>query len=149
MSLYTRACDQVENGNATFQLTCDAIDAGSVLLLMHAATLTIRQGWKVSVGGVGDAWDHLLKHVNHYLSAPENRSTKSDEQNFWLRDISSKDQMVDELQKWAELVQEGSGASDEDVALWQFQISEVTANSFQHGPIKRAHACCWIGRQRT
>ena len=135
MSLHTKAQAKSSEvaGNAIFKLTCDQIDAGGVLLLMHSAIRTINLGWKVQVGGTGGALDHLLKHINHYLTPPESRSEETDELNYWLRNISSKTQMVSELENWARQVQEGSGASDEDVAQWQFQISEVTANGFQHG----------------
>ena len=135
MSLHTKARSEtdVASSRATFMLTCEQIDAGGVLLLMNSALRTLKLGWQVHVGGAGGALDHLLKHINHYLTPPESRSDEVDELNYWLRNISSKDQMVSELDNWARLVQEGSGASDEDVAQWQFQISEVTANGFQHG----------------
>ena len=50
-----------------------------------------------------------------------------------LRKIDSKDSMVREVAEWAALVQTQTKADEENLALWQFQISEVTTNSFQHG----------------
>ena len=51
MSLHAKAleCGHGKTGNATFELTCDQIDAGGVLLLMHSAIQTIRLGWNVQV----------------------------------------------------------------------------------------------------
>lgn len=131
-SLFTRALSSPEKGKGYIHLECSEIDAGGVLLLMDAASRTSRLGWEVRVGGEGDGWKNLLEHINHYLTPKEDRSSKYSNATFLLRDLNNREEMVQELEKWARSVQDESAASDEEVASWQFQISEVVTNSFQH-----------------
>lgn len=132
LSLYQRAAANDDAGDATFELTCDSIDPGAVLLLMNVAFRTGRLGWRVQAYGAGHAWDDLLLHINHYLTPKEERTSLDDEGNYLLRDLETRGEMVVELDEWSRTVQRDSSASDEDVAIWQFQISEVATNSFQH-----------------
>jgi len=46
--------------------------------------------------------------------------------------------MVETLEKWAEGLRKDANATEQEAALWQFQIAEVVTNSFQHGRLPGA-----------
>ncbi|MCI0420804.1 MAG: DUF5050 domain-containing protein, partial [Acidobacteria bacterium] len=52
---------------------------------------------------------------------------------YLLRRVGSREVLVSELEEWAETVKEGAEPPEDQVALWQMQISEVATNGFQHG----------------
>ncbi len=115
---------------------CDEIDAGAILLLMHAGYCLQKRGWMTRIAGHGEAMDLVVKHLQHFLHGKKRDSRSSGitgDEDYLLRKIDSKDTMVREVAEWAALVQTQTRADEENLALWQFQISEVTTNSFQHG----------------
>ena len=126
-----------ENGMCIYQIDkCKEIDAGAILLLMHAGTLLQQRGWKTRISGEGEAMDLVVKHLEHFLRGKKPNIVLDDARSdgdYLLRNIQDRDSMVNEIAEWADLVQNLMSAPEEDVALWQFQISEVTTNGFQHG----------------
>lgn len=133
--LVTRARDKNLPGHAIYNLSnCGRIDAGAILLLMYGGFQLVRMGWQVSVAGQGEAMDLVVRHLEHYLRERSQRGDcQREEGDYLLREIPSRDLMVEELSEWANSVQQETNASREEVAIWKFQISEVTTNGFQHG----------------
>lgn len=133
--LVAHARTKTERGRAIYQLNnCEKIDAGGILLLMYSGFQLMQMGWRVSVAGKGEAMDLLVRHIEHYLRARGQRDDcDRNKGDYLLREIPSRDAMVEELSEWAKSVQQETKASPEDVAIWKFQISEVTTNGFQHG----------------
>lgn len=111
------------------------MDVGGILLMCYIAHVLTGHGKIAYVRGTGEAADLVLENVIHARMPPELRKkmqTKAG--NFLARYIKNSSQMIEELGQWANSVREGIGASDEEVALWQTHISEVSTNTFQHGP---------------
>lgn len=116
---------------------CSAIDPGSVLLFIHAARSVTRRVPRVDVtagGKSSQAFEAIINHLHHYSMPKDERSSyEPAEGDYPLRAISSQDEMVSELEQWAECVQKSTKASAERMAEWNTHISELTTNSFQHG----------------
>lgn len=133
--LVRRARTHEHKGSAIYELNrCREVDAGAILLLMHGGYRLARQGWQACVAGQGEAMDLIARHLEHYLRAKGDRSDcPREEGDYLLREIRTPAEMVEEISEWADSVQQETTASGEQVALWKFQISEVTTNGFQHG----------------
>lgn len=116
---------------------CRRLDPGSVLLLMHSVRSLDALGLEVFVSGranAGEAFQAVVRHLAHYHSSKGDRSSVPVEDgDYPLRAISSQEEMVNELEDWAECVQKATGVSDERMAEWNTHVSELTTNSFQHG----------------
>lgn len=134
-SLVLRAHERGEPGKAVYQLDkCKEIDAGAILLLMHAGAQLAKSNWQAFVSGSGEAINLVARHLEHYLREPSDRGDcERNEGDYLLRSIAEPELMVEEIAEWARSVQQETNADREDVALWEFQISEVATNGFQHG----------------
>lgn len=119
---------------------CPSLDPGAVLLFCYAYELSLKQNRVVRIRGQGELIEELSEHFKHYqFRSLNSQATSSAKGLYLLRGIEDKQSMLTELQAWAESVREGTQASEDQVALWQMQIAEVTTNAFQHGPIHKGH----------
>jgi hypothetical protein len=120
------------------------IDPGAVLLLMYVARLMSSAARLVRYRGDSESARELTQHIQHWASGRTGAGSAvqgpSPKGLYALRDLTNQDEMVEQLNEWTKSVQQGTEASDEQVALWQMQISEVTTNAFQHGPVYMANA---------
>lgn len=127
-----------DSGDVKFNLSdCDRIDVGALLLLLYAACRIRDQGWtpwiSASKASKGKAFEIVAENLDHLRMPRDLRSQFNKRAGaFLLRAIRSRKEMVGELLEWALSVKEGTEATDEEVAHWQQQISEVTTNGFQH-----------------
>ncbi len=115
---------------------CQQIDPGAVLIFMHAVRQLHANGCNVSFQGtkMGDAFRAMAAHYLHYiLPKGDRQSVPTEEGDYPLRAISSQEDMVSELEEWAECVQKTTGASRARMAGWNTHVSELTTNRFQHG----------------
>src|SRR5262249_49274174 len=124
--------------NVKYGMTeCPTIDPGGVLLLAcasHELGAMKCNGWYEGEGKVLKA---VASNLQHYLMPKDLRKTVCrQEGEYLLRGVSRADEMVKELDEWAESVKEAAKAPESQVALWQMQIAEVTTNGFQHGRVK-------------
>lgn len=108
------------------------MDPGGLLLLKHTGVQLARLGWEAYVRGEGDVMMMLSENLEHFMRPKAERAAPQRVGDYLLRGITSRDDMVGELEEWAKSVRTGTTAKDEHVALWQMQICEVTTNSFQH-----------------
>ena len=113
---------------------CNQIDPGSLLILLHAAEQFIRLGCTAWVEGRGAAMQVIQENLAHYLVPRSHRPPAQQKGVYLLRKVSNRNDMVAELDDWAESVRQVTEAGQEEIALWQTQISEITTNAFQHGP---------------
>jgi len=132
--LIKRVEERPERGSAIYQLDkCREIDAGGILMLVHAGMQLGKMGWSAKVSGEGEAMDLVVKHLEHFLRDSSDFDSGNKDGDYLLRTIESRSEMVAQISAWAETVRQSTEASARDVALWEFQISEVATNSFQHG----------------
>lgn len=115
---------------------CQSIDAGAILLIMYFVHTLNRMGWKTYAGGQGEAWQIIHTNLSHYLLPVAQRKSLVEKNPgaYLLREISRPNDMVKELEEWAESVVRGTKVNRSQLAMWQGQIAEVITNSFQHGP---------------
>jgi hypothetical protein len=127
-----------ETGDVVYDISsCPQIDPGGVVLLMYAARLLgLADRKAMYTGGDGEATKELELHLAHYFARKRGEDSGQQAKGvYWLRDLKDRESMVDELNAWTKSVQEGTHATDEQVAVWQMQLSEVITNAFQHGPM--------------
>jgi len=111
------------------------IDPGAVLLMMYTGWILLRRGWSLYVTGSGEALRKVSKNLQHLrLTAKDRPLFERDPGDYPLRQVKDKNNMVSELEDWAETVKKDTHAKEEHVAVWSMQIGEVVTNSFQHGP---------------
>lgn len=117
---------------------CQSIDAGAVLLFCYAFELSTEENRMMQIRGQGEPIQELSEHFTHYHRRKRGTRVRRGRKGLYpLRRIQDREEMLSELQEWAESVREGTEASHEQVALWQMQIAEVTTNAFQHGPVHK------------
>ena len=112
---------------------CQVMEPGGLLLTMYAFFQIWHQEkfslWYRSVGAVRE---YLIENLVHFWESRADRdTTHSDE--FLLREIRSRPEMVHDLSKYAEGLKETPNVSDREVAIWETQVGELTTNGFQHG----------------
>lgn len=128
--------DRTSKSNATKLVlgftSCKSVDPGGILLLKHMSAQLAQDGISSYIQGSGNAMNLIVENLRHYLLPKKSRKAGPPSGKYLLRGINSKDEMVDELEDWALTVQAGTRVPNEQVALWQMQVAEVTTNSFQH-----------------
>jgi hypothetical protein len=111
------------------------IDPGAVLLMMYTGWILLLRGWSLYVTGSGKGFRKVSRNIQHLrLTAKDRPLFERDPGDYPLRRVEHKDNMVSELENWAETVKKDTQAKEEQVAVWSMQIGEVVTNSFQHGP---------------
>lgn len=128
--------DSSDDGGAiVFDLDpCPRVDPGGLLLLFNAARRDRTRRVMVSSRSSSKTYEVIVDNLEH-LTGVLDEARQQDHQNanrFLLRQITDRDEMVGEVAAWAEMVRGGTNAGRQDVALWETQISEIAANTFQH-----------------
>lgn len=132
--LVERAIVKGGKGTGTYVIATDVIDAGAILLFLYYAFKLRKQGWSIAFGGDGVALEEIARHLGHWALPKVSRSSViGDGKVFLMREIGDRNEMVGEIEEWADHVQQSTSASGEQVANWKCQIGELTTNSFQHG----------------
>ena len=113
---------------------CPRIDPGGLLLLLNAARRDPDVRLAVSTETGSKTFDVITDNIDNLAGALDEARREHQEKSrrFLLRRIIDPNAMVDQVANWAAMVQRGTKASKADVALWETQISEVVANTFQH-----------------
>ncbi len=76
---------------------------------------------------------YLIENLDHFWEPrPERDAQPSDE--FLLRRIVNREEMVQDISQYADGLREASYSSEREVAIWETQVGELTTNGFQHGP---------------
>ena len=123
-----------DSGNVLLDISnCQIMDPGGLLLTMYAFSQIWRHEkfslWYRSGGAVRT---YLIENLDHFWETRRERdTTHSDE--FLLREIRSRPEMVHDLSQYAEGLKETPNISDREVAIWETQVGELTTNGFQHG----------------
>ena len=109
------------------------MDPGGLLLTMYAFSQIWRQEkfslWYRSGGAVRT---YLIENLDHFWESRGERDTAHSDE-FLLREIRSRPEMVHDLSQYAEGLKETLNISDREVAIWETQVGELTTNGFQHG----------------
>lgn len=113
---------------------CPRIDPGGLLLLLNAARRDPSTRLLVSTNSSSETFDVIVDNIDNLAGALDEarREHQQKSRRFLLRRIINPNDMVTQVAEWAEMVRGGTTASRADVALWETQISEVAANTFQH-----------------
>jgi anti-sigma regulatory factor (Ser/Thr protein kinase) len=124
---------------AIFDLSkCTNVDPASILLFVYTSRILARIGWDTFIeqrSALSPAFAALLKHVQHLQAEKSKRQSQPwDPGEYPLRGVTSQNEMVGELQEWAQCVQQATSVSEEELARWTTHVSELTTNSFQHAP---------------
>lgn len=135
---YENACSPAADNEAArvvFDLDhCPRVDPGGLLLLFNAARRDPTRRVMITSRSGSNTYDVIVDNLEH-LAGVLDEARRQDHQRanrFLLRQITDRDEMVGEVAAWAEMVRRGTNAGRQDVALWETQISEVAANTFQH-----------------
>jgi len=113
---------------------CSDVDSGAMLLLIHSGVVLARRDISLVVMGPSPAFETVNRHLNHLRATKAQRSSiPAPPEDYLLRGVTRREDMVTEIESWAEGLQKAADADREEVALWQIQLAEVTTNSFQHG----------------
>ena len=112
---------------------CEEIDTGGLLLTMYAfAQIGHRDDLKLWYRSHGAVRATLVENLSHFWEARSRREAgPSDE--FLLRQIKTREEMVMDLNQYADSLRKASYSSDKEVAIWETQVGELTTNGFQHG----------------
>ena len=126
--------NNVSNGEVLLDLSqCEEIDPGGLLLMMYAIAQIWRRGnlslWYRSRGAVRT---YLVENLGYFWEARSDRETEPSDE-FLLRQIESREEMVQDLVQYADGLRQASYGSDREVAIWETQVGELTTNGFQHG----------------
>lgn len=121
---------------------CTNIDSGAMLLLMHSGMVLAQAKVQLSVRGPSLAFETVNLHLQHLRATKTERaSIPAPVDDYLLRGVWHRDEMVGEIEAWADGLRKAAHADPAEVALWQVELAEVTTNSFQHGPrLLRGHA---------
>ena len=113
---------------------CPRIDPGGLLLLLNAARRDRSIRSLVATENSSGAYHAIVDNIDNLAGALDEarRLNQQRARRFLLRRILDPHEMVREVAEWAEMVRDGTRANAADVALWETQISEVAANTFQH-----------------
>ena len=112
---------------------CEEIDTGGLLLTMYAFTqIWNREDLSLWYRSHGAVRATILENLAHYWEERSRRAADPSE-DFLLRQIESRAVMVRDLNQYADSLRRASYSSDEDVAIWETQVGELTTNGFQHG----------------
>ncbi len=113
---------------------CPALDPGAILLLMAVASRLRAKGRQPWIRGSSPTRQKLSEHLNYYLTPKHQRKALPRRPGTYpLRDISDRRHASAELAEWSQTVRQDTQATEEQVARWEFQISEAITNAFQHG----------------
>jgi len=126
---------------------CAKCDPGGLLLLRHAGEQLRTAGrlGYVTHSEPSDSFDTIIENQRHLWerTAAKKGNVKTTDSSpavespqdgkYLLRSIENRNEMVQEIGEWAEIVKKGADAAPEDVACWEMQIAEVATNTFQHG----------------
>ncbi|WP_372717334.1 hypothetical protein [Novipirellula sp.] len=134
---YKRLSEFKENSPAeiVFDMDpCPRIDPGGLLLLLNAARRSPGTRLLISKNSSSETFDVIVDNIDNLAGALDEarREHQQKARRFLLRRITNPNEMVKQVAQWAEMVRRGTDASRGDVALWETQISEVAANTFQH-----------------
>lgn len=112
-------------------------DVGGILLFTLLIEELSKAGWVVTGHGQKTPVERINQHFAHLWSPKTTKSTVSrDQGDFLLREITHPDAMIDDVEEWARSIREvAPKATAADLAMWEGQVSEVTANAFQHARV--------------
>ena len=125
----------VSHGAVLLDLSqCEEIDPGGLLLMMYAF-VQIWRGESLSLWyrSRGAVRTYLVENLDHFWEARSEREAEPSDE-FLLRRIRSREEMVRDLVQYADGLRKASYGSDREVAIWETQVGELTTNGFQHGP---------------
>jgi anti-sigma regulatory factor (Ser/Thr protein kinase) len=126
-----------QTGNAHFDLhQCEDVDPGAVLLLIHAAQNLADYGWQPILSGPTNfgAAKTIRRHIEYlWMPREERNSISIDIGDYPLRAVRSRNEMVQELELWAQCVAQATGATEATTAFWQTCVGEIATNTIQHG----------------
>lgn len=149
VSYYERLIKEAQeappNSDVVFSIAASpSVDPGGILLMKYTGWRIHLAGRNCMVQGFGQVMNTVTDNLDHYITHQATQaasvpglqmpppSPPSQPGSYLMRGIKSAAVMVKELINWAETVQRGTTATEEQVSVWQTQIAEVTTNAFQH-----------------
>ena len=126
--------NNVSSGAVLLDLSqCEEIDPGGLLLVMYAfAQISRREKLSLWYRSVDEVKTYLVENLEHYWDARSKRKAEPSDE-FLLRQIKSREKMVQDLVQYADGLRKASYGSDREVAIWETQVGELTTNGLQHG----------------
>ena len=126
--------NSVSSGAVLLDLSkCEEIDPGGLLLVMYAfVQIWRRENLSLWYRSDDEVNTYLVENLQNYWDERSKRTSEPSDE-FLLRQIKSREEMVQDLVQYADGLREASYGSDREVAIWETQVGELTTNGFQHG----------------
>lgn len=120
--------------NAMFDFArCRAMDPGGIMLLWRLYAEAYRSGIGLTLLGTRENIAYVRENFDYFLASDEERRAAPRDGTYRLRFVWSEEDMIGQLNEWADSVRAGAPNVDEErVAEWQYLIGEATTNVFQH-----------------